>query len=288
MTYKDQLEMILKTIEVRLNICRKELKHSPIGELYVEKVGKYKQYRRYYIKNGKQFRESIGKDPELIQQLKKKGYLEQEVRVLSEDLRILKEASEVLSGNEFETIINKLRGGMGNILPEDISISSESGLLIPRPTKELDVPVRELELTLGDIDPLEWAVMPYCENTTFLDGKKHVGMTGLHYRSRAELTLFEHIITIRKQPVHYDELVEINGEWFSPDGIAPNARGEMIVIEYMEMSDTEYVQKNERKLEAYRRKGFVPGRNLVIISCESNGFINMPKLDKILDAYLLT
>ena len=275
-------------MEERRLQCLKELKRLPKGELHINRAGKYLQYRRFIRKDGKIIRTSIGKDPELILKMRRRALLEAEVVNLDSDIPKVRRVSETVKGNDFATVRTSLRYGLAELEPEDFFMQTDSGLLIPRPVRNTDVRIRRLELHLGDIDPYEWAVMPYRENTSYLEDKHHVGMTGLNYRSRAELHIFEHIITKRKHPVHYDEVVEIDGEFFSPDGIAPNLKGEIILIEYVEKDDESYLKRNARKFEAYRSKGFVMGRNLLIITCETNDFINTPKLDKMLDAYLLT
>lgn len=287
MTYKDELEMILDSIEARRSICLKELKHLPKGRLYTEKAGKYQQYRRIYKRNGELIRETLAKDSDLLLQMKRRSYFESELAILDGDATELRNAISSIKGNSFDMICRDLPNRIGSFPFEETLITSESGLLIPRPVLDADVPIRELELKLGDIDPYQWAVMPYRENASHLDEKRHIGTTGLRYRSRAEMHIFEHIITKRKHPVHYDEVIEIDGEFFSPDGLMPNVFKDIMLIEYAEKEDEDYLRRNARKFDAYRRKGFVPGRNLIILSCETNGFINTPKLDKILDAYLL-
>ena len=287
MSYKEEFEMLLERIDERRTLCFRELKHLPVGELHIEKSGKYQQVRRYYKRNEKWVRESVGRDSELLSLLKRRTYYEKEIEILNEDYKTLRDAAALLNGNDFETIVKRMRNRVTDLSFEDTVLSEKSGLLIPRPVEDPDIPVRELELELGDADLMDWAVMPYRANSSYLENKQHIGATGLCYRSRAELNIFEHIIIKRKQPVHYDELIDIDGEWFSPDGITTNAAGKIRLIEYMEMENPEYLRSSARKLEAYRRKGFVPGRNLIILSSETNGFINIPKLDKILDAYLL-
>lgn len=287
MTYKDELEMILDSMELRRKICQSETAHLPKGRLYYQKNGNYQQYRRYYRRNGELIRETLSKDSDLLKQMKRRTLLESESRILDRDIGTLRKLLSSVRGNEFEEICRGIGRDIGPVSFEDLTMALKNGLLIPCPVDEPDVPIRELELELDCIDPYEWAVMPYRENTLYKENKRHIGITGLRYRSRAEMYIFEHIITERKQPVHYDEVVEINGELFSPDGIAVNTRNEIVLIEYAEMDDRDYLRRNEKKFDAYRRKGFASGRNLLILSSEIDGFINTPKLDKLLDAYLL-
>lgn len=288
MDYKEELQRILADMEERRLQCLKELKRLPKGELHINKAGKYLQYRRFIRKNGQIVRTSIGKNPELILKMKRRALIEAEVKNLDGDIPKVRQTANTVKGNDFEIIRESLKHGLGNLEKDDYFVQTAGGLFIPKPVRDPDVRIRRLELHLGDIDPYEWGIMPYRENTSYLGDKHHVGMTGLNYRSRAELHIFEHIITKRRHPVHYDEVIEIDGEFFSPDGIAPNLKGEIILIEYVEKDDENYLKRNARKFDAYRSKGFVMGRNLLIITCETNDFINTPKLDKMLDAYLLT
>lgn len=286
MSYRDEIEFILGEIEAQKRVCLKELKTLPKGDLHVHKAGAYLQFRRHIRHRKGAERISVGRDVKMKSLLLRKAFLRARVSVLDSDSASLRKAVSAINGDSMERIRKYLEFGTGRLPDTAFFDSSGSGLLIPRPSRNPDVPVRELSLRLYGIEPCEWATMPYRENTSFLENKKHIGMSGLHYRSRAEMSLFEHII-MRGFPAHYDETVEINGLWYSPDVIGVNSRREIMLIEYMEMDNADYLLRSREKLQAYHDSGFVLGRNLFIFTCEGNDYLNMPKIDKMLDAIFL-
>ena len=83
---------------------------------------------------------------------------------------------------------------------------------------------------------------------------------------------------------HYDEVIEIDGEYISPDMIGLRSDGWFIYQEHLGLQDMSYTSDMIRKLILYRKAGILLGKNLFITFDDKNGGINMDLIRASIDA----
>ena len=134
-----------------------------------------------------------------------------------------------------------------------------------------------------------WLDDPY-EGLGFEEGsKEYFAANGLRVRSKSEASIadkYEQYIV----PVKYEKPLRLEGYGMAyPDFTALNVRMRTIYIhEHMGMmDDPEYADQNVKKINAYQKNGYYPGKNL-ILTFETKGQPFDPRImDGIIEKYLL-
>ncbi len=270
--YKDEIERIGVNIAQKLKNGRIELRKLPEGRLRIVKKGHYYSYQLHLIKDGKRIRRGIAANPRLIAQLARKEYLLEENRRLEEDLTQIRKTFRLLNGTEPEKILKTMPSHYENI---------SSGLLVGRsgiavnPVEDPSMPPKQVTLRITDMSPAEWGAMPYRAKTKNLEDKTVLTSIGFWVRSRGESGITE-IYADMLTPIHYDELLVINGYDISPDFIAIRPDGKLIFHEHCgRLQDKRYMEHHFWKLRQYRQAGITEWDNLIVTYDSPDGGIDM-------------
>ena len=277
------LEILLAETTEQHRIVKNALRKAPKGALKIQKNGEYDSFLRVTYGEGGRIRKGIGKDEELVYKLANKAYLEELERGLSRNIEVLERCVEKSVSVENENILSAM--------PKHFDCLDSSRLISLRRegTKAYQNPVRDKSimpvgalLMLGDMDPEKWACMPYAENTKCLEFKTNYSSSGLACRSKSEaalLDLYDHMGIL----FHYDEVIEINGRYLSPDIIGLREDGVFIYHEHVGFQDADYRNNLQWKLDVYASKGIILGKNLILTFDDEYGRINLKLAAEIIE-----
>ena len=238
-------------------------------------------------KGGARVRKRIGNDIERIYRLANKAYTDELASRLIHNRRCLDKAIKEMLPTDYNSILRCLPKNFELLDPKRVvrPQTYENGFAYPVPST--DVAPVEAILSIGSMDPFEWASMPYCENTKFVENKIHMTTHNVFCRSKSEAILFE-IYDSLGIPFHYDEVITIGGQKVSPDIIGPRRDGLLIYHEHIGMHDAEYRNANNWKPGLYAAAGIYPGVNLIYTYDDENGAINVNLAKEIIkDIYKL-
>ncbi len=255
-----------------------ELAHTPAGYLMItEKKDGFHYYDVSY-KDGKRCCRSIGHDVRLVEQLARRRVLEEKLRRLDENTKLLQAAAVKSLPLEDADIIRTLPKYF-ETLGRDVLIGKPRTFDWPRPCRDGSVmPLTTLPLTTGGLSPREWATLPYCENTGYLEYKKYFNSRGVACRSKSEVAILEKYDAF-PIPFHCDESFRIGRDSLAPDVIGARADGVLIYHEHFGGQDERYFQRRARKRWLYAAAGILPGKNLICTHDSEDGTIDMAAVE---------
>ena len=238
-------------------------------------------------KNDTRSKKTINDDRERIYRLANKKYIEELARRLRWNKDILDKAIKGMLPTDYNSILRALPKNFDLLDPNMVMHpeTSASDFFYPNPSRDVE-PV-EARLNLGNMDPWEWAAMPYCENSEYLENKTHLTRRGLYCRSKSEALIFEIYMSLRL-PFHYDETMLIGSRMISPDFNGLRMDGRFMFHEHCGLHSEEYKSWNDWKSGLYAVADIYPGDNLIYTYDDPNGNINVQLVEAIIkDAYRL-
>ena len=237
-------------------------------------------------RGGKRRRKTISSDMERVYRLANKAYSDELASRLMHNRRLLDEMFRKMMPTDYGSILTALPRHFDILDASRVmhpSLGRDSGF--PNPSK--DVLPKEAVLSIGSMDPWEWAAMPYCENTDHPEFKIHPTRYRVFCRSKSEAILFE-LYRSLAIPFHFDETITIDGRLLSPDFNGARRDGMLIYHEHKGVHSTEYRERDERKSELYAAAGIFPGVNLICTYDNDQGTLNVKLAEELLrDAYWL-
>lgn len=218
-----------------------ELKMLPKGKLHQVLRNNKITYFQVTRENDIRKRKSINKEPETIQNLARKMYLEKEIQMIQANIRL----------------ISSIEGKL-----EDISADSI--------TEKLPIKVKHL-LKPQNID---WGNQDYQRSTYRAEDLRHTTSRGLKVRSKSEViiaeTLYAYDIKFR-----YEEVMWVNEHQFIPDFTIMTPSNRMFYWEHCGMTNNpEYMRHHKWKMEQYEKIGIVPWKNLIVTYDTEEGIID--------------
>lgn len=283
MPYIEQIEEIIQWIETEKKILENEIRKLPDGQLRVCRRG---DGLSYFLVDSDGRRHGIGRDKELITGLARKEFLAAKIQAAEKNSSVCRTLYERLSPDNDDVIIKTLKHGL-SMIPEDCFFGGGNSVVpSPRPFNDMHIPIRQVAVMLNDMTPQEWAGARYQENTKYSEQKKHLGLNGLFFRSRAEM-LISTIYEKNGWCYHYDERMATgNGVWISPDFQHCRQNYEMFFHEHCELdSDDGYDSYFSKKIALYLSAGIKPGKNLIITWSSRNGSLDLQRIERILKSY---
>lgn len=285
MNTRESIERLLAEQNNMINLATKELNRSPRGRLSICNQKDGIRFLKESIKDGKRVRKGIGKDAATLYRLAHKAYLQEFILRSKQNESVLAECLEHMHSVDPGEILKSL--------PDNYSLLNAAYIVDPNllaekplyPHPSRDVEPARLQTTTGTLSPLEWACLPYCENTTFPEHKIHLTSKGLLARSKSEVSLLE-LYEQKSLLYHYDETVIFNGDWLSPDFIFARPDGRLVIHEHMGWDGDRYVDRNRRKLRIYESAGFRQGVNLILTFDNESGGIDLRLADALIDNML--
>lgn len=245
-----KIDKRINLLQSTINDAQKRLKVLPEGTIYVTKVKHKNRYRYYYRKHGEKTRGTylVKEKNKLISELSKKKYYSDLVKYCTKELRILKEIEKIKYENDsIKYAYQKQSDGIKKyISPYDVDDETFKN---------------------------QWLAEPY-EGLRFSeeDTSKFITERGERVRSKSEL-LIANMLNKYGIPYKYEYPITFtNGRVAYPDFtiLLPHRR-KVVYWEHLgKMGDVDYITRNVRKLDDYKKIGINLGINL-LISYENYG-----------------
>ena len=236
--YKD-IQKRKSQLELRIKLLGQYINNSPKGSL---RTSKEHGIPRYYTKQSStQKAWTYINDTSLIIKLKNKSNA---IKAMKETQKELTQINNILS-NQADTKITNLF--------HNITIGKHT------------YPVQNFMELMKNTYISNWLSIPYEKKPFPQYGPKHYSMSGKEVRSKSEGKIYD-CLEHRNIPFVYEFPVKIDGINYHPDFKCLNPRTlEVIYWEHWgTMDDPSYVNKQLKKLEAYRKAGIILGKNLFV------------------------
>ena len=234
------------------------------------------RYRFYAVaeKDGKRVKHIIDGDKGRIYRLAHRAYMKELANRLQRNCALLDRAIERMLPTDYLDILKSLPKNYDLLDPSRVlrPEAFEDEYAYPNPSRN-EFPV-EARLSIGNLDPYEWAARLYCENTKHSEHKIHLTRRSILCRSKSEALLFE-IYDSLEIPFHYDEVITIGSQPISPDFIGVRRDGALIFHEHVGRFDEEYRSSNDWKPGLYAVAGICPGVNLIYTYDNVAGALNV-------------
>ncbi len=262
MKYEVEFKLLLADLKKRHENANEEYKKSLPGTICQEnRQGKQKLFYVYEEK-GKRKRTVINNQPQLLTQLARKRYLEEELEILNKDMIALNRLIATYIEPTPETIIERLPAKYRD-LPEEYFFYSQHE---PITDVRSDMQTSASSKTYRQ----HWATQPYEQSTYKPEEKVQMTSSGLRVRTKSEVVVAEMLdaagITYR-----YEQMIYIEDFSFAPDFTILSDKG-IIYWEHAGMiHHTEYCNHHKWKMEMYEKAGIVPWKNLIITYDNENG-----------------
>ncbi len=280
MNEKKVIQALLSEFEKERDLGNKALKQLPRGSLRITQNGpaRISFFRESRYESSRK-RKGIGRDEALIYQLAHKEYLQEKLRRLNINIQSLRQMKTQLLSLDPEDIAASLPKHFDLLDIRRVAVP-EVVLKIeyPNPVFDNSIAPRPAALDTGGLSPSAWARMPYCANTRNLEHLVHRTSKGLLGRSKGEVLVLEKYDGM-EIPYHYDEVIEINGRYCSPDVIFARRDLRLIYHEHAGLKTEAYRQALMDKLQLYASAGIHLGENLILTFDNENGGINLQLVD---------
>ena len=188
----------------------------------------------------------------------RRRFVEKSIRQLTEEIKNVQLFSKLYNPYNPDVVYQSLLKGAASLL--DASDSSTRSTILN--TAALDVePVLE----------------------SFREGKKHYTTRGLMVRSKSE-ALIAGILELYNLDFRYEQKLSLGSDAYYPDFTIriPNSRDWIYWEHFGLMSEPEYRNSMENKIETYANYGIIPWNNLIMTFDSEDGSINMQRIHQIL------
>ena len=281
--YIEQLKKLLTQMLADCDAVRNAAKRSLMNTLMITYDHGKIRFTAVSRKDGKRKLRYLDPDDSYIYRLANKAYTDELLRRLRHNNSVLASALNCMESTDFNDILQVLPKHFDLLEPQKIITPDKFEIHgFPNPSRN-DYP-KEARLTLGNLDPWEWAAVPYCENTDHLEYKIHPTSHGIKCRSKSESLLFE-IYDSFGIPFHYDEVILIGGVRISPDFIGVRRDGTLIFHEHKGILTDEYRYQNDWKSDLYSSAGIIPGINLIYTYDSPAGTLNVDLARELIKDY---
>ena len=279
MEYLKILENLLSALKGQRRMLNNELRKLPKGKLMISSNGNRLSCFDIGKPHSRIAPKGIGRKKETVYKLARKAYVAEQIRRIDSNIAVLEKslaasfALDTAMPKHFDSLDTK----------RIIQPFRESDAKWPNPSRDSTVYPRKAALRLEGMTPQEWAEQPYRENTKNLEHKIHKAGRGFYTRSKSEVLVTSEYDR-REIYYHYDEVIEIDGKYVSPDVIGLRSDGMFIYQEHLGLQDMNYAGDMIRKLILYRKAGIILGKNLFFTFDDENGGINMDLIRASIDA----
>ena len=280
---KEAIRLMLGHLEKERIQTNKAIRKLPRGMLRIWKngSGRIQQFRQYQYEGTLRLK-SINFDPEQVYALAHKSYLMEKLRRIEKNIRILKGDGPKLCSLDPEDILRSLPKNYGTLNPLRVIDPNVAAVPdYPNPVFDKSLLPKPAALSIGSMDPRDWAAQPYCANTKNLHRKIHMTARGVACRSKNEVLVLEKYDALQI-PYHYDEVVQLPDRYVSPDVIFPDPYGMLIYHEHAGLQTEEYLNDFSEKIQAYAACGILPGYNLIVTFDHDDGGINMDMIESLI------
>ena len=284
MDHTKTLELMLSALKGQRKTLNNELKRLPKGTLMISSNGKRLSIFNIGEPYSRSHPKGIGKDKELVAKLARKAYIMEQLRRINTDIALLEKLLKRNLPLDTKSLLKAMPKHFDALDSRKlIQPADHQAQPWPNPSRSASLLPRHVALFLEGMTPQEWAVLPYKENTKNLEHKIHRTNRGFYARSKSEV-LITGEYDCRDLFYHYDEVIEIDGQYVSPDVIGLRSDGAFIFHEHLGLQDMSYSGEMIRKLITYRKGGIILGKNLFFTYDDESGGINMEMVRASIDA----
>lgn len=236
-----------------------ELQGLPEGKLVLQN----KKGRDYFCKTYKGEQHYLGKENREVRLLKKRYFLEESLRRIAGNKKVLQSLQE------------KYR----SITPEAIAASA--------PKAYRDLPQECFALKTAP-QPRGWSTMAYKRNQKHPERLMHKTMKGDYVRSKSE-AIIANMLFLREIEYRYEEVVTIGGVELAPDfRILLRSQNRYIYWEHMGMvGKFNYLETAMQRMKRYIEYGYEPWYDVIFTFEDIDGNINTQIIDKIITDFCI-
>lgn len=200
----------------------------------------------------------------LVMTLARRKFTERSLRILEDNIRILKELLHGYTTYDPAAIIQNLPNPY-----QGIDCGTAFGLLKTN-------------------SPSKWAEEPYEKNPTNPGSLTCKSEYGLPVRSKSESIIASQLET-NNIPFRYEALLQLEDQIYYPDFTILNPQDNQVIYwEHFGMADdTEYAKKMDNKLAEYRKHGIHQGNNLIATYETRTNPLSSQIIHKIIKVFLL-
>lgn len=271
---RDQIDEFVYESEEMLKNYTKELESYVEGNLACCKNTGKDTFYHTYSKSGHYVRTSINRNPAMIKALARKEYLEQAIKALNNNIKVLTRAGEGIRPLDLENLRASMTRAYKKLPDEYFHGEELSGG--GRRIYMLD------DFSEGIKRHEAWGKAPYEKSTFKPEQLRHPTTAGFKVRSKSEQHIVEKLLDYGV-PNHYEEIIWLNGREFAPDFTFRDRLMQPFYWEHAGMMDDPSYESNHKwKIKEYERAGIVPWRNL-IITYDEGGVINAPLINSIIE-----
>ena len=261
----DFTEMIESTKQ-RLDECERELQECPDGYLTgfrSDDNNGEKRYRHCFKVGDRESSNSIAINDDLLFKLARKKYLQNEKRILENNIAILNRAVKNYVDPTPENVRQTLRQVYAG-LPEKYYLPPFSR------------------------ESLDWMLEPYERDMTYARHNVIPTSLGIKVKSKTERDILEALLGFGL-PTRSEEILNSGRYKLAPDfTIKRPSDGELIYWEHFgRMDDPKYRQSFIWKLREYEKLGIYPGKNLIITFEGDGHFLSIAEIHEIIKSKLL-
>ena len=227
-----------------------ELSKCPDARLLGTKRGR--SYNFYAIRDGDETysRKGITQNKTLIKALCRKKLLQETLKRLENDIKLLENARTRWQPVDAQSVIESLDGAY-SVLPAEFFYDSL--------------------MQSGDA----WAAAAYNQSDYKPENKIHVTSKGLRVRSKSEALIAERLYA-NDIAFHYEEVLNVGSAALVPDFTIRRPDGSIVYWEHCGLTgDAHYMRRHYNKLEIYRQAGIAPWHNLIVTYDDEKGHIDM-------------
>lgn len=241
-------------------LLTQQLRGLPKGGLSTNKVNGSLYY--YYVVDGK--KKYLGMDDnELILKLQKKHFIEESIRRIDKNCRLM----------------SSLAAGYASIDPDDIMKAS------PRAYQSLP---KSCFTMVGINSQKGWGHEQYNRYTGHPEQLNHKTLKGDFVRSKSE-AIIANMLFVKKIEYHYEEMLVLGDCPLAPDfKIAVKSQRKFKLLEHFGLiGDKEYRDTCMWKIGTYLKFGYRPYEDILFTYDDKDGHINTVDIDKVIDGFCL-
>ena len=241
--------------------CKRIVKHSPKGELFIRQRKSGNSYLRQFNTAEGRRQESINDQKDLIGRLTDKAIAQKVLPVCTKKVKVLERLLEKIDDRDLDEIIADM--------PEKYQ-----GVLRARHNRKLEA----------------WKSAKFIQCPKNPEKHIHETICGEMVRSKSEV-IIANALTAAGIPFHYEELFPRYGEdgrKIYPDFTIMLPNGTKIIWEHFGLlTDIDYCVKNAYKLHTYQHGGYTIGKNLILTQDDNKGNCSSAQIQKIIEEQLL-
>ena len=269
---KDQIDEFVYESKEMLKNYTKERESYADGSLSCCKNTGKDTFYHTYTESGRYVRTSISRNPAMIKELARKEYLEQAIKALNNNIKVLMRAGEGIQPLDLANLKASMPKAYGK-LPDEYFRGEGLSMRRIYMIDDYSDGIRVHEA---------WGKAAY-EKSTFMPEQLKIPTTGgFKVRSKSELYIVEKLLDYGV-PFHYEEVIWLNGRDFAPDLTFRDRGMHPFYWEHAGMMDKPSYQSHHKwKMNMYEKAGIVPWQNL-IVTYDEDGVINAPLINSIIE-----